>query len=161
MGLFDFVRGIGHKLFGKEDDVAQKIREHINANNPGIKDLKVDYKDGTAVLSGTADSAEAMEKAATASIPRRGRRWPSFSKRPSSRSKLRSKARRCALRASNATIYKKQSRVCARRNSTCPCSSIIFATSVARLADTTGTRRYRRRPCRPGGRNAQRRLACR
>ncbi len=63
MGLFNFVRGIGQKLFGKEDDAAQKIQDHINANNPGIKDLKVAYKDGTAVLSGTADSAEAMEKA--------------------------------------------------------------------------------------------------
>ncbi len=63
MGLFDFVRDIGHKLFGKEDDASQKIEEHIKANNPGIKDLKVDYKDGTAVLSGTAESAEAMQKA--------------------------------------------------------------------------------------------------
>jgi len=63
MGLFDFVRDIGHKLFGKEDEASQKIEEHIKANNPGIKDLKVDYKDGTAVLSGTAESAEAMQKA--------------------------------------------------------------------------------------------------
>ncbi len=39
MGLFDFVRNIGHKLFGKEDEAAQKIQEHIDANNPGIQRL--------------------------------------------------------------------------------------------------------------------------
>ncbi len=63
MGLFDFVRNIGHKVFNKEDEAAPKIQEHINKDNPGVKDLKVDYKDGTVNISGTAATPEAMQKA--------------------------------------------------------------------------------------------------
>jgi len=63
MGLFDFVKDIGQKLFGSEDEAAVKIRESIEASNPGIADLGVSYNDGVVELSGTADSAEALEKA--------------------------------------------------------------------------------------------------
>ena len=63
MGLFDFVKSIGEKVFGGGDDPAQKIKEHIESRNPGIKDLNVDFKDGQVSLSGNADNAEAMEKA--------------------------------------------------------------------------------------------------
>ena len=63
MGLFDFVKDIGEKIFGGEDDPAQKIKEHIESRNPGIKDLHVDFKDGQVSLSGNTDNAEAMEKA--------------------------------------------------------------------------------------------------
>ena len=63
MGLFDFVKSIGEKVFGGGDDPAKKIKEHIESRNPGIKDLNVDFKDGQVSLSGNADNAEAMEKA--------------------------------------------------------------------------------------------------
>ncbi|WP_447968706.1 peptidoglycan-binding protein LysM [Nitrospira sp. M1] len=63
MGLFDFVKDIGEKVFGSNDDPAEKIKEHIEARNPGIKDLNVEFKDGEVNLSGDAASAEAMEKA--------------------------------------------------------------------------------------------------
>jgi nucleoid-associated protein YgaU len=63
MGLFDFFSDMGEKLFGSEDEAAEKIKENIEAANPGIKDLNVAYNDGVVELSGTADSAEAMEKA--------------------------------------------------------------------------------------------------
>jgi nucleoid-associated protein YgaU len=63
MGLFDFAKDMGNKLFGKEDDPAEKIKENIEADNPGITDLGVAYDDGTVDLSGKADSAEAVEKA--------------------------------------------------------------------------------------------------
>jgi len=63
MGLFDFVKDIGQKLFGSEDEAAEKIKESIEASNPGIKDLGVKYNDGVVELSGNADSAEALEKA--------------------------------------------------------------------------------------------------
>ena len=63
MGLFDFATDMGKKLFGKDDDPAAKIRESIEANNPGITDLSVAYNDGNVNLSGKADSAEAVEKA--------------------------------------------------------------------------------------------------
>jgi len=63
MGLFNFARDIGKHLFGKEAEASDKIKEEIEHNNPGIRDLKVDYHDGVVSLSGHADSAEAMEKA--------------------------------------------------------------------------------------------------
>jgi nucleoid-associated protein YgaU len=63
MGLFDFVKEIGNKLFNREEDAAEKIRKHIEEANPGIKGLSVEYKDGVVSLSGSAASAEALEKA--------------------------------------------------------------------------------------------------
>jgi nucleoid-associated protein YgaU len=63
MGLFDFVINQGKKLFGKDDDPAEKIKQEIEASNPGIKNLNVEFKDGQVSLSGDAASAEAMEKA--------------------------------------------------------------------------------------------------
>ena len=47
-GLFDFVKNIGEKIMRVEDEPAQKIKDHIESRNPGIKDLNVDFKDGQA-----------------------------------------------------------------------------------------------------------------
>jgi nucleoid-associated protein YgaU len=63
MGLFDFFKDMGEKIFGSEDEAAEKIKKNIEASNPGIQDLNVTYNDGVVELTGTADSAEAMEKA--------------------------------------------------------------------------------------------------
>ena len=62
-GLFDFVKSIGKKIFGEGDpDPAAKLKEMIQKDNPGIKDLGVTFKDGLVSLSGTG-SAEALQKA--------------------------------------------------------------------------------------------------
>jgi nucleoid-associated protein YgaU len=63
MGLFDFVKDVGKKLFGNEAEASDKIREEIEKDNPGVKDLKVSYEDGVVSLSGDAQSQEALEKA--------------------------------------------------------------------------------------------------
>lgn len=63
MGLFDFVKEMGEKLFGGTDEAAAAIQTHIEKNNPGIEGLKVKFADGVATISGTAASSEAMEKA--------------------------------------------------------------------------------------------------
>ncbi len=63
MGLFDFAKNIGHKLFGKDDDPAEAIKKHIEEDNPGIEDLEVEYKDGVAKIKGKTDDPEALEKA--------------------------------------------------------------------------------------------------
>ena len=63
MGLFDFAKDMGKKLFGGDDDPAEKIKESIESDNPGITGLGVAYNDGVVDLSGKADSAEAVEKA--------------------------------------------------------------------------------------------------
>lgn len=62
MGLFDFASNIGSKLFSNDADAAAKISEHIEANNPGINDLSVIFKDGTATIIGVTDSTEAAQK---------------------------------------------------------------------------------------------------
>ena len=63
MGLFDFAKDIGSKLFSNDADAAAKITEYISANNPGIEDLSVIFKDGQATIIGVTDNAEAAQKA--------------------------------------------------------------------------------------------------
>jgi len=63
MGLFDFAKEFGKKLFGKDDDAAEKITQHIQESNPGIDPLSVAYDDGKVTLAGNASSLEAYEKA--------------------------------------------------------------------------------------------------
>lgn len=63
MGLFDFASNMGKKLFGSDNEAAEKIKESIEEANPGIQDLNVEFNDGQVSLSGTAESADAMEKA--------------------------------------------------------------------------------------------------
>lgn len=63
MGLFDFVKGVGRKLFNKEEEAAQKIQEHIEETNPGVDDLSVSFDGGVVKLEGKASDAAAMEKA--------------------------------------------------------------------------------------------------
>ena len=63
MGLFDFASNIGRKLFSKEEDAAEKIKQHIEENNPGIDNLSVDYQGGFVTISGDSADSEAVEKA--------------------------------------------------------------------------------------------------
>ncbi len=63
MGLFDFAGHIGKKLFGGDDDPAEKIQEHIESTNPGVNNLQVKVQDGIATLKGDAESPAALEKA--------------------------------------------------------------------------------------------------
>lgn len=63
MGLFDFVKDVGKKLFGNEAEASARIREEIEKDNPGVKDLEVSYQNGVVSLSGDAQSPEALEKA--------------------------------------------------------------------------------------------------
>ena len=61
-GLFDFVKSVGKKLFGQADDPAAKIKEMIEKDNPGVKDLGVTFKDGVVSLAGSG-AADALQKA--------------------------------------------------------------------------------------------------
>jgi len=62
MGLFDFARDIGNKLFHTEEQAPAAITQHIEADNPGVSGLQVQVNDGVASISGQADSAAALEK---------------------------------------------------------------------------------------------------
>lgn len=63
MGLFDFVKDIGEKLFDRDDKAAEKIKDRIETNNPGLSKVDVEYDDGVVTLSGDAADREALEKA--------------------------------------------------------------------------------------------------
>jgi nucleoid-associated protein YgaU len=63
MGLFDFAKEIGRKLFNRDEEAAEKIKKHIEESNPGIEGLQIEFNNGVVSVSGQAASAEAMEKA--------------------------------------------------------------------------------------------------
>ncbi len=66
MGLFDFAKDIGKKIFGSsddDDDASTKLKEHIEEDNPGISNLEVKVEDGVATIKGEAESPGAFEKA--------------------------------------------------------------------------------------------------
>jgi len=63
MGLFDFAKEIGRKLFNRDEEAAEKIKKHIEESNPGIEGLQIEFNNGVVSVSGQATSAEAMEKA--------------------------------------------------------------------------------------------------
>ena len=63
MGLFSFVSDIGDKLFGDDDDPEKAIEKHINEDNPGVEDVKIEVEDGVAKIKGKAKDQSAFEKA--------------------------------------------------------------------------------------------------
>ena len=65
MGLFNFIRDKGEKIIRSEERAEKDIKARIEADNPGVSDLEVQYwKDrGLVRLSGKAESTEAREKA--------------------------------------------------------------------------------------------------
>lgn len=63
--MFDFIKNIGKKLFSKKEEAPQKIKEHIEEDNPGMEQLEVAYnEDGNVSISGVAKDEEALQKAA-------------------------------------------------------------------------------------------------
>lgn len=63
MGLLDFVKDIGKKVFTTEDEASALVKDILESDNPGVKDLGISVQDGVVTMSGVADSAEALEKA--------------------------------------------------------------------------------------------------
>lgn len=63
MGLFDFAANLGKKLFGSNDNPAEKIQQHIAEDNPGIDNLSITVENGIASVSGIAKDQAAFEKA--------------------------------------------------------------------------------------------------
>jgi len=70
MSLLSFIQEAGEKLFGhkqaQSDDAAAAIRDYVERQSLGIRDLAVafDAATGTATVAGDAPSQEAREKAA-------------------------------------------------------------------------------------------------
>lgn len=63
MGFIDFIKDVGASIF-KGGNQAKEIEDLLNKDLAGkIKDLKVEFKDGTVTLTGAADSVATKEKA--------------------------------------------------------------------------------------------------
>jgi len=63
MSLLDYVKDVGHSLFGNDDSAAEKIKEYLLADNPGIDGLGVSYQKGFVTLTGASKTWDAVEKA--------------------------------------------------------------------------------------------------
>jgi phage tail protein X len=62
MDLFGFVKDVGRRLFRKDEEAAEKIKEHILASNPGVEDLEVAFDHGIVGLSGRCTRPDAFQK---------------------------------------------------------------------------------------------------
>ncbi|MEM1263594.1 MAG: peptidoglycan-binding protein LysM [Pseudomonadota bacterium] len=62
MDLFGFAKDMGRRLFNQDEEAAEKIKELIENNNPGVSDLSVDFDDGIVSLGGECSSSAAREK---------------------------------------------------------------------------------------------------
>lgn len=63
MGLFDFAKDVGQKLFARDEDAAESIKAHIEADNPGVQNLEVKFTEGLVEVSGDPESQAALQKA--------------------------------------------------------------------------------------------------
>ncbi len=63
MSLFGFVKDIGRRVFNKDEEAAEKIRDHIQEAGVGISNFEVEFDDGIAVLKGEVNSKADKEKA--------------------------------------------------------------------------------------------------
>jgi len=63
MDLFGFAKDIGRRLFNKDEEAAEKIKEHIEASNPGVENLEVKFEDGIVELCGDCKDSAARQKA--------------------------------------------------------------------------------------------------
>ncbi len=64
--LFDFAANIGKKVFHRGEDKAkasEKLKQHIEKNNPGLSDLNVSVDGEVATITGNAVDQAAFEKA--------------------------------------------------------------------------------------------------
>ena len=63
MGLFDFAKDVGRKLFDTDDEAADNIKQHLDVKMTGLSNLEVEFDDGVATLCGDCDSEKTRETA--------------------------------------------------------------------------------------------------
>ena len=52
MGLFDFAKDVGRQLFDTDAEAADNIKQHLDINLTGIKNVDVTFDDGVATVCG-------------------------------------------------------------------------------------------------------------
>ena len=52
MGLFDFVKDVGERLFDTDDRAAENIKQHLEVKTSGIKNIEVEFDGGVATVCG-------------------------------------------------------------------------------------------------------------
>ncbi|BCD68622.1 peptidoglycan-binding protein LysM [Nitratiruptor sp. YY09-18] len=63
--MFEFIKNIGKKLFSHHEEAPEKIKEHIEEDNPGIENLEVTVnEEGNVSIKGEAKDQAALEKVA-------------------------------------------------------------------------------------------------
>jgi len=60
MGLFDFVRDAGRKIFDSDAEAADNIKAHLEAKMTGLQNVDVQFEDGVATVCG--DCASIADK---------------------------------------------------------------------------------------------------
>jgi nucleoid-associated protein YgaU len=63
MGLFDFARDIGAKLFNTDAEAARRIKEHLDISLTDARGIEVAFDDGVVTLTGECDSQRTRELA--------------------------------------------------------------------------------------------------
>jgi nucleoid-associated protein YgaU len=62
MGLFDFARDVGRRIFDTDAEAADNIEEMIQMKSTPVKNLDVDFDDGTVTLCGECHSQADREQ---------------------------------------------------------------------------------------------------
>ena len=52
MGLFDFVKDVGHRIFDTDSEAAENIKQHLEIKTSGISNIEVEFDDGVATICG-------------------------------------------------------------------------------------------------------------
>ncbi len=63
MGLLDFARDVGRRLFNNDAEAAENIKAHLEVMLSGIRNVAVTYEDGVATISGDCDSQDVKNRA--------------------------------------------------------------------------------------------------
>ena len=52
MGLFDFVKDVGNRIFDTDAEAAKNIKQHLEIKTSGISNIEVEFDDGVATICG-------------------------------------------------------------------------------------------------------------
>ena len=63
MGLLDFARDVGRRLFSNDAEAAENIKAHLEVMLSGIRNVAVTYDDGVATISGECDNQDVKNRA--------------------------------------------------------------------------------------------------